>query len=139
MNTRATDCVDVSFFGVLFRAVLISVLVLVLPTAARAAAVVSPGGLLLNAKVAFNGEVATFTSNDSPAQPASTYSAMISWGDGSPASAGSITGPASGVFSVKASHTYQAAGTYTMTVTVTDSFDSTSVPATTILTVLPSI
>jgi hypothetical protein len=139
MNTRATDRAGFSFFGALFRAVLISVFVLVLPTAASAAAVISAVGLLLNAQVAFNGEVATFTSNDSPAQPAPTYSATISWGDGSPASVASITGPAGGVFSVKASHTYAAAGTYTMTVLVTDSFDSTTVPATTTLTVLPSI
>ena len=139
MNTRATDCVGVSFFGDLFRAVLISVFVLALPTAAAAAAVISPGGLLVNAKVAFNGEVATFTSNDSPAQPASTYSAMISWGDGSPASAGASRVLQVGCFRSRPAILMQAAGTYTMTVIVTDSFDSTSVPATTILTVLPSI
>jgi hypothetical protein len=79
MNTQATDRVGFSFFGALFRAVLISVFVLVLPTAASAAAVISAVGLLLNAQVAFNGEVATFTSNDSPAQPAST-SRTTRWG-----------------------------------------------------------
>ena len=136
---RATDRLGVSFFDVLPRAVLLCVVVLILPTAARAAAVISPVSLLLNAQVAFNGEVATFTSNDSPAQPASNYSAAISWGDGSPPSSGTITGRAGGPFSVNARHTYAKSGTYTMTVTVTDSLDSTSVPATAPLTVLPSI
>ena len=139
MYRLAIERVGVSSIGILFRASLIGVLVLVLPTAARATAVVSPAGLLLNAQVAFNGEVATFTSSDSPAQPASTYSATISWGDGSQPSVASVTGPPGGVFSVKASHTYAKPGTYTMTVIVSDSFDSTSVSAPATLTVLPSI
>jgi hypothetical protein len=137
MNPSATDRVGVSFSSVLFRAVLVGVLVL--PTAALGTIVIFPRGLSLNAQVAFNGEVATFTSNDSPAQPASTYSATVTWGDGSRGSLGTITGPVRGVFSVTASHTYLQAGTYTMNVMVTDSLDSTTVPATTPLTVLPSI
>ena len=139
MYRLALEHAGVSFFSTLFRAILISVLVIALPTAASAAAVVSLAGLLLNAQVAFNGEVATFTSSDSPAQPASTYSATISWGDGSQPSVASVTGPPGGVFSVKASHTYAKPGTYTMTVIVSDSFDSTSVSAPATLTVLPSI
>ena len=139
MNTWAFYRVGVAFLGVLPRAVLMCVLVLVLPAVAHAAAVVSPASPLLNAQVAFKGQVATFTSSDSPAQPGSAYSATISWGDGSSPSAGSITGPVGGVFSVTASHTYANSGTYTMTVTVTDNFDSTTVPATTTLIVLPSI
>ena len=79
MITRATGGVGVSFFGVLFHAALLSVLVLGLPTAARATVVITLQGLSLNAQVAFNGEVATFTSNDSPAQYASAYSATVNW------------------------------------------------------------
>ena len=139
MNTWAIYRAGVAFFWVLRRAGLMCVLVLVVPMVARAAAVVYPASPLLNAKVAFNGQVATFTSSDSPAQPGSAYSATISWGDGSWPTAGSIAGPVDGVFSVTASHTYANSGTYTMTVTVTDKFDSTTVPATTPLTVLPSI
>ena len=139
MNRGAIYRVCVAFFGGLPRAALRCVFVLVLPMVAHAAAVVSPVSPLLNAQVAFKGPVATFTSNDSPAQPGSAYSATISWGDGSSPSAGSITGPAGGVFSVTASHTYAKSGTYTMTVTVTDKFDSTTVPAAVTLTVLPSI
>jgi hypothetical protein len=138
MNTQATDRVGVSFSPVLCHAVLACILVL-LPTVAGAAVMISPNGLILNAQKVFNGEVATFTSNDSPAQPASTYSATISWGDGTPGSVGTITGPVRGVFSITASHSYAQQGNYTMTVQVTDSLDSTTVPATTPLTVLPSI
>lgn len=139
MTTRATDSVGAPFFGGLPCAALITVLVLLLPTVASAAVVISPQGLSLNAQVAFKGEVATFTSSDSPAQPASAYSATVTWGDGTPGSVGKITGPVGGVFSITASHTYAQAGTYTMNVMVTDSLDSTTVPATTPLTVLPSI
>ena len=93
MISQTIDHVSVSFYGVVFRAILVSVLVLMLPTPAHATVVVSPQGLLFNAQSAFSGGVATFTSNDAPAQPASAYSATISWGDGSQPSAGTITGP----------------------------------------------
>jgi hypothetical protein len=139
MITQGSDRMSVSFFGFLFRSVLASILVLVSSTVATAAVVISPDGLAVNAQNAFSREVATFTSNDSPAQSASAYSATITWGDGTPGSVGTIKGPVGGVFSVTASHTYAHEGTYTMTVQITDSLDSTTVSATTPLTVLPSI
>ena len=43
------------------------------------------------------------------------------------------------MFYITASHTYANSGTYTVTVTVTDNFDSATVPATTTLIVLPSV
>lgn len=138
MNFWAKDSVRDSLCDVLFRAALACAFV-ILPTAACAGVVISPQGLSLNAQTAFNGVVATFTSNDSPAQPASTYTATVTWGDGTPGSAAKIAGPVGGVFSVTASHTYAQAGTYTVNVMVTDGLDSTTTPATTPLTVLPSI
>ena len=84
---------------------------------------------------AFNGNVATFTSDDVPAQPVSNYTATVDWGDGSPIGIGVITQPggAGTAFFVSASHTYAEDGNYAMTVTVVDTFAGTSVPATIVI------
>lgn len=63
--------------------------------------------------------MATFTDPDSLAQ-ALEYSASVDWGDGSAPSAGAITGPIGGPFTVSGSHTYGEEGSYSVTVTVTD-------------------
>jgi hypothetical protein len=70
--------------------------------------------------IAFNGTVATFTDPDTNAT-ASEYSATIDWGDGSPTSAGTVSGPTAGTFTVTGSHTYADEGVYTTTVVITDS------------------
>ena len=67
----------------------------------------------------FAGVVATFTDPDTTAT-ASEYSATINWGDGTAPTAGTITGPTGGPFSVNGTHTYIEEGTYTMTVVITD-------------------
>lgn len=67
----------------------------------------------------FSGPVATFTDPD-PMSTAAEYSASINWGDGSPASAGVITGPVGGPFTVSGDHVYAEEGSYTVTVTITD-------------------
>jgi hypothetical protein len=51
---------------------------------------------------------------------ATDYSAFIYWGDGSPLSTGGISASGPGTFDVAATHTYQAAGSYTVTVYVYD-------------------
>jgi hypothetical protein len=66
----------------------------------------------------FNGTVATFTDDD-PGGTASDYAVTIEWGDGS-SSAGSVSGPSNGKFSVNGSHTYATPGTYSIFATVTD-------------------
>jgi hypothetical protein len=66
----------------------------------------------------FSGTVATFTDPD-PASTAGEYSASIAWGDGS-SSAGTITGPTGGPFTVSGGHTYADEGTYTVTVMISD-------------------
>jgi len=68
---------------------------------------------------AAGGTVATFTDPDSNAK-ASDYSASIDWGDGSSASAGTISGPAGGPFQVTGGHTYADEGKDPIKVTVTD-------------------
>lgn len=67
---------------------------------------------------AFSGAVATFTDPD-PNSTAGEYAATITWGDGS-SSAGTISGPTGGPFTVTGTHTYTEEGTYAITVTITD-------------------
>ena len=66
----------------------------------------------------FTGTVASFT-DPNGGEPASQYTATIDWGDGS-TSAGQISGPTGGPFTVSGSHTYTEEGNYTVTVTVTN-------------------
>ena len=63
-------------------------------------------------------EVATFTSGN-PFDTASLYSATITWGDGTPASAGQVVRDAGAVFHVIGTHTYSRAGTFNAAVLVT--------------------
>jgi hypothetical protein len=64
--------------------------------------------------------VASFTSADPAARP-SDFTVMIDWGDGH-SSAGIVTVNGQGGFNVSGSNIYLAPGTYTITVTVTDTF-----------------
>jgi hypothetical protein len=79
------------------------------------------------AGAAFSGPTATFTdpnngpvSGDYPQNGSSVYGyrATIDWGDGT-TSAGTVTG-SNGAFTVSGTHTYAAAGTYTVTTSVID-------------------
>lgn len=66
--------------------------------------------------------VATFTDPD-PTQNASDFSASVSWGDGTPATTGTVSGGNGGPYTVTASHTYAEEGTDMLSVTVTDTTD----------------
>src|SRR5579863_5748698 len=66
----------------------------------------------------FNGQVATFSDVDTSKTPAS-FTATINWGDGTPATAGTVTG-GSGTFTVTGQHTYADEGSFTFSVTVSD-------------------
>lgn len=68
----------------------------------------------------FSGLVATIA--DAPnTDPVSNFTATIDWGDGTPATVGTISQPggAGTGYLVSGSHTYVSAGSYTITVTVT--------------------
>ena len=75
--------------------------------------------------VALNGvTVATFTDTDT-ANLASDFTATINWGDGSGATAGTVSG-GNGTFTVTGSHTYTAAGSDTVSVTLSDDAPGTT-------------
>lgn len=67
---------------------------------------------------AVSGMLATFTDPD-PNAAAAEYSASVDWGDGS-TTAGAVSGPGGGPFTVSGSHTYADEGSYPITVTITD-------------------
>ncbi len=73
--------------------------------------------------VAFNGGVATF-SDTNTLNTASDFTATINWGDAS-TTAGVVSG-GSGTFTVSGSHTYTSAGTFPLTVTLTDDAPGTA-------------
>jgi hypothetical protein len=77
----------------------------------------STPGLNLAEGTGFNGAIAAFTDTD-PAQPASSFTATINWGDGT-TSTGTITG-GNGSFSISGNHTYADESSFTTTVSVQD-------------------
>ncbi len=66
----------------------------------------------------FTGTVATFYDGNASGT-AADYSASIDWGDGN-TSAGTISGPTGGPFTVTGTHTYIEEGTYAVKVTITE-------------------
>jgi hypothetical protein len=68
-----------------------------------------------------NAVVASFTDAD-PAGVQGDYAATIMWGDGTTATAGTIVyNTSTGRFDVRGSHTFAKAGTFKISVTITDS------------------
>lgn len=108
-------------------------------TATVADAPLTPTGVAVSAAAgaSFSGATATFTDGNSLAT-ASDFTATINWGDGAPASSGTVTstGPAS--FQVTGTHTYAIPGTYTVTTTINDVGGSTAT-ATSTATVVASL
>jgi hypothetical protein len=80
--------------------------------------------------VAFNGSVASFAGSILGGTAAS-YTATINWGDGTSTS-GVIRATGANTFSVIGSKTYAAAGTYTVSITITDSSGASTTVTTTI-------
>ena len=73
----------------------------------------------------FSGTVATFT-DANPGATVADFTATINWGDAS-SSAGTVTGPSGGHFTVSGTHTYATLGSHTITVTIVDDGGSTAV------------
>jgi hypothetical protein len=72
-----------------------------------------------------NQSLASFKDSN-PAGPLSDFTAVVDWGDGSPASSGVVTGPTGGPFTVSGSHTYSSLGYKTITVHISDIGGSTA-------------
>ncbi len=70
----------------------------------------------------FNGAVAT-VSDDDPFDTAADKTALIAWGDGT-TSAGTVSGPTGGPFTVSGSHFFVDEGVFTPTAFVTDTTDN---------------
>jgi PKD repeat protein len=79
--------------------------------------------------------VATVTS---ASNGSGTYSATVDWGDGTPVTAASVTPGSGNTETVTApSHTYATAGTFTVTITVSNT-DGTTIPVTEQIDVAPA-
>jgi PKD repeat protein len=92
----------------------------------------SSAGIAINAVAgqAFPANLAVFTDADA-GRPAGHYSASVNWGDGSTTAAPTIAADPSGGYEVSSSHTYAKAGSYPITVTITDAGGSRTVASST--------
>ena len=72
----------------------------------------------------FSGSLGSFT-DLTPTAPASSFSAMVNWGDGT-SSTGTVTAGNAGLFHVSGAHAYRRYGTYPVTITVRNSSGSVS-------------
>ncbi len=83
------------------------------------------GSVSATAGQLFSASVASFTDAD-PGGTAADYTAQIDWGDGS-SSTGSITAGGGNGFVAQGSHSYATAGSYQVTVTITDAGGASTV------------
>jgi 6-phosphogluconolactonase (cycloisomerase 2 family) len=95
----------------------------------------SGSSISATAGAGFTGTVATFT-DTYQVNPSSDFAATIDWGDGH-TSAGTVSG-SNGAFTVQGSHTYAAAGNFTVKVQVSDQDGTATASATSTATVAPS-
>ena len=87
-------------------------------TVAAAPLLATGTSLTASANLAFTQQVATFSAADTTAT-ASSFSALVQWGDGT-TSTGTIVADLAGGFDVQGTHTYAATGSFVVTATVGD-------------------
>jgi virginiamycin B lyase len=75
----------------------------------------------------FSGAVASFV-DGTPTATQADFTATVDWGDGT-RNSGTISGPTGGPFTVSGTHTYIAAGTYSLIVTLHDNVDNATYQA----------
>ena len=108
-------------------------------TVADALLTANPGLNLTPATLTVNGLLGSFKDGDAgaPACPggACDFTATINWGDGTPVSAGVVTGPVGGPYTVSGAHTFAlTAHLYTFTITINDKGGSSTTITGTVLT-----
>jgi hypothetical protein len=110
---------------------LLAFLLLIAVAAPAGATVITPtpSDFTVDEGTAFNGAVAMFTDDDSSTN-ASSFTASIDWGDGTPVTAGTIA-QSDTVFIVLGQHTYSDDGIFTVTVTISDVAPGTGTASTT--------
>jgi hypothetical protein len=86
----------------------------------------SPTTISAIAGVGFVADVATLNSSTTPIKLCRGYSVSIDWGDSTVASRGQIRVSRDGTIHVRGRHNYAAAGTFTVTVTITQQGGSTT-------------
>jgi hypothetical protein len=89
------------------------------------AALLASCAVVADSSQSFSGPTATFTDAASPFGTLSDFTATINWGDGT-TSAGTVTGPDGGPYSVSGTHTYTSTGPFTITTTINDVGGSTA-------------
>jgi hypothetical protein len=97
---------------------------LVVGTASVAAAAMSAQGVNFNMQEFLTSGATIGTFTDTTPSPASGYTVSVNWGDGN-TTAGSVASNPDGSFSVtgNAAHTYTADGTYTVTMSISETGD----------------
>ena len=80
----------------------------------------------------FSGPVAGFTDANATTSSTADFTATIDWGDGSPPSAGTVSG-SNGSYSVSGSHAYTGTGFFTVKVQIVDDGGSTASATTKVL------
>ena len=84
--------------------------------------------IIANSGSPFNGAVASFV-DGTPGATQADFTSMINWGDGTEPTAGTVSGPTGGPFTVSGTHTYSAAGAYGVNVSLTDTVDNSTYQA----------
>jgi hypothetical protein len=94
-------------------------------------------GTDVEAGTAFSGPVASFDDGN-PLAILSDYSALIDWGDGT-TTAGTVSGPTGGPWTVSGNHTYAIAQPFTVRVTINGPAGASATATTTLLSHRPHI
>jgi hypothetical protein len=101
-------------------------------TATIADAPLTASGLDLVSPPVYSGPVATFHDANTTTSSLADFAATIDWGDGTPATSGTVTG-SGGSYTVEGAHTYGTLGSFTIKVHVDDEGGSTADATTTML------
>jgi hypothetical protein len=84
---------------------------------------VFPVNILATQGVSVTAQLALFIDYDT-SKTAASFTAMINWGDGTSATAGTVTANPAGGFDVKGTHTFNSPGTFNINIQIADNNDN---------------